>query len=71
MGQHDKYQQRPSQSGNGVSSELLTPKTDSVEIRMKAVSLCYRPDKSAKQIIDFADELVSYILNGQPPKEVR
>lgn len=62
MGQHDRHHQRqpdpPSQS--------LTPKTDAAEIRMKAVSLCYRPDKSPEQIIDFADKLAKYILNGQP-----
>lgn len=68
MGQHDKYQH---QRQPAPPSESLTPRIDSVEIRMKAVSLCYRPDKLPDQIIDFADKLASYILNGQPPKEVR
>jgi hypothetical protein len=49
----------------------LTRELTRDEIRLELVTVCYRADRTATQIIAMAKELEQYVISGQPLSEVR
>ncbi len=65
MSQHNP----PLQAKKVEQRELgLTKEPSGVEIRLELVTTCYRPDRTAPQIIALASELEQYVINGEPSK---